>query len=142
MRREQRVMSRLLRLLWWLLAVSVAILFGLRAATVLAQSDGCRLTIRLTNVVDEAIVDYDRVAVPVAPAEGGEYSVPVMCYCGRAIVLGVEDCGTNSLVVESSTDLTNWAPFPQPGFQLTLGTNSEAVIPVTGTNRFFRGLLF
>jgi len=141
MRREKRAMSRLLKLLWWLLAVSVAILFGLRAATALAQNDGCRLTIRITNAVDEAIMDYDRVAVPEAPAEGGEYSVPVICYCGRAIVLGVEDCGTNSLLVESSMDLTNWAPFPQPGFQLTLGTNSAALIPVTSTHRFFRGVL-
>ena len=132
-------MSRLLRLLWWLLVVSAAILFGLEAVSVLAQTDAGRLTIRLTNVVDEAIVDYDRAVVPVAPAEGGAYNVPIICYCGRAVVLGVEDCGTNSLLVESSTDLTNWTPFPQPGFQLTLDTNSTAVIPITGTNRFFRG---
>ena len=62
-------MSRLLRRLWWLLAVSVAILVGLRAATALAQNEGCRLTIQLTNVTDFAMVDFDKVFVPVAPAE-------------------------------------------------------------------------
>lgn len=121
-------------------AVSVALFVGLREAqTVFAQTGAGRLTIQLTNVTDEPIVDYDRVVAPVVPPEGGTYSVPVICYSGPAVVLGVEDCGTNSLRVESSRDLTNWAAFPQPGFQLTLDTNSAAVIPLTETNLFFRG---
>ena len=120
-------------------AVSAALLVGLRQAqTVFAQAGAGRLTIQLTNVIDEPIVDYDRVFASVVPAEGGTYSVSVICYSGPAVVLGVEDCGTNSLRVESSRDLTNWAPFPQPGFRLTLGTNSAAVIPLTGSNLFFR----
>src|SRR5438552_3364410 len=120
-------------------AVSVALLVGLRQAqTVFAQTGAGRFTIQLTNVTDEPIVDYDRVVAPVVPAEGGTYSVPVIGYSGPAMVLGLEDCGTNSLRVESSRDLTNWAAFPQPGFQLTLSINSAAVIPLTGTNRFFR----
>jgi len=131
-------MKKLGRYLCWLLAVITTICVGLKAATVLAQTGAGKLTIQLTNVVDEPIVDYDKVIVPVAPAEGGSFTVPIICYCGPAIVLGVEDCGTNSLQVESSTDLTNWAPFPQAGFQLTLDTNSRAIIPITGSNRFFR----
>ena len=125
----------------WMLAVSLAILIGLKEAqTVFAQTNAGRLTIQLTNVIDEAIVDYDRVLVPVLPAEGGTFVVLIICYSGPAIVLGVEDCGTNSLRIEGSMDLTNWAPFPQPGFQLTLDTNSAAVIPMTRTNQFFRAV--
>jgi len=121
------------------LVLSAALLVGLRQAqTVFAQTGVGRLTIQLTNVVDQPMVDYDRIVAPVVPAEGGTYSVPVICYSGPAVVLRVEDCGTNSLRVESSRDLTNWAAFPQPGFQLTLGTNSAAVIPLTSSNLFFR----
>jgi hypothetical protein len=133
-------MANPLRISCSVVVVSVAVLGGLRQAqTVFAQTGVGRLTIQLTNATEEAIVDYERIVAPVVPAEGGAYSVPVICYSGPAVVLGVEDCGTNSLRVESSRDLTNWAAFPQPGFQLTLGTNSAAVIPLTGTNRFFRG---
>jgi hypothetical protein len=131
-------MKKLGRGLWFMLAVSAAVFIGLRAAKVLAQTGAGRLTIQLTNVVDEPTVDFDRVVVPIVPTEGGTYTVPVICYCGPALVLGVVDCGTNSLRIESSKDLLNWAPFPSPGFQLTLGTNSAAVIPMTGSNRFFR----
>jgi len=121
------------------LALSAALLVGLRQAqTVFAQTGVGRLTIQLTNVVDEPIVDYDRVVVPVAPAEGGAFTVPVICYSGPAVVLRVEEWGTNSLRIESSGDLVNWAPFPAPGFQLTLGTNSAAVIPMTRSSLFFR----
>ena len=121
-------------------ALSLAILIGPRQAqTVFAQTGAGRLTIQLTNVVDEPIVDYDRVVAPIVPAEGGTFSVPIICYTGPAVVLGVLDCDTNSLRVESSIDLANWGAFPQPGFQLTLGTNSAVVIPLTGSNRFFRG---
>ena len=126
-------------LLSWTLAVSVSMFVGMKnVQRVLAETGSGRLTIQLTNVIDEPIVDYDKVVVPVAPAEGGTFTVPIICYCGPALVLGVEACGTNSLRVESSRDLVNWAPFPQPGFQLTLGINSTAVIPMTGTNEFFR----
>ena len=132
-------MAKPLRISCSVVAVSLAILVGLRQVqTVFAQTGVGRLTIQLTNVIDEPIVDYDRVIAPVVPPEGGTYSVPVICYSGLAVVLGIEDCGTNSLRVESSGDLTNWAAFPQPGFQLTLGTNSAAVIPITRTNLFFR----
>ena len=135
-----RTIAKPLRVSCSVVAVSVAVLIGLRQVqTVFAQTAVGRLTIQLTNVIDEPIVDYDRVIAPVVPAEGGTYSVPVICYTGPAVVLGLEDCGTNSLRVESSRDLLNWAAFPAPGFQLTLGTNSAAVIPLTGTNRFFRG---
>src|SRR4051794_31243137 len=83
-------------------AVSLAILLGLQNfQTVMAQTGAGRLTIQLTNVIDEAIVDYDNVAVPVAPAEGGEFMVPVICYSGPAVLLGLEDCGTNPLRIES-----------------------------------------
>jgi len=134
-----RGMAKPLRNSCSVVAVSVAILIGLRQAqTVFAQTGAGRLTIQLTNVTDEAVVDYDRVVAPVVPAEGGTSSVPVICYSGVAVVLGLEDCGTNSLRVESSRDLTNWVAFPQPGFQLTLGTNSGAIIPVTGSYQFFR----
>jgi len=133
-------MNRLARVLCSILPVVVPIFFGLRALTVLAQTNSGRLTIQLTNVINEPIVDYDKVVVPAAPAEGGAFTVPVICYCGAALVVRVEDCGTNSLRIESSRDLVNWAPFPQPGFQLTLGTNSAAVIPMTGSNQFFRAV--
>src|SRR5881394_2071768 len=129
-------MKKLRRVLCCMLAVAAPIFIALSVQEVLAQTGAGRLTIQLTNVIDEPIVDYDKVIVPVAPAEGGSFTVPIICYCGPAIVLGVEDCGTNSLQVESSTDLTNWAPFPQAGFQLTLDTNSRAIIPITGSNRF------
>src|SRR5258705_106600 len=132
-------MKQLGSLLYWTLAVSVSMFVGMKdVQTVLAETGSGKLTIQLTNVIDEPTVDYDKVVVPVAPAEGGTFTVPIICYCGPAIVLGVEGCGTNSLRVESSRDLVMWAPFPQPGFQLTIGTNSAAVIPITGTNLFFR----
>lgn len=133
-------MKRLARLLCSILPVIVPIFFGLKAPTVLAQSGVGRITIQLTNVIDEAMVDYDKAVVPVASAEGGAFTVPVICYCGTALVLRVEDCGTNSLRIESSRDLVNWAPFPQPGFQLTLGTNATAIVPLTGSNQFFRAV--
>jgi len=123
-------------------AVSLEILIGLRQTqTVFGQTGACRLTIQLTNVVDEPIVDYDSVVAPVVRAEGGAYNVPVICYTGPAVVLGVEDCGTNSLRVESSRDLANWAAFPQRGFQLALGTNEAVLVPMTGVNLFFRGVM-
>ena len=144
MRREKRLMLKVTRpfqISCWKFAVSLAILAGLKnGQTVLGQTGAGRLTIRLTNVIDEALVDYDNVAVPVAPAEGGAFTVPVICYSGPAVLLGVEDCGTNSLRIESSGDLVSWAAFPSPGFQLTLGTNSAAVIPMTRTNLFFRAV--
>ena len=134
-------MKRMARLLYSMLALSLAIDIGLRSVqAALAQAGAGRLTIQLTNVTDLAMVDYDNVVMPVIPAIGGTCAVPIICYSGPAIVLGVEDCGTNSLRIESSRDLANWGPFPQPGFQLTLGTNSAAVIPMTGTNRFFRAV--
>jgi hypothetical protein len=67
-------------------------------------------------------------------------TVHIICYSDPAAVLELEECGTNSLRVESSRDLMSWAPFPQPGFQLRAGTNSAAVVPMTGTNLFFRGV--
>ena len=131
-------MKKLRRLLCCVLAVSSPVCIALSVQNLLAQTGAGRLTIQLTNVVDEPIVDYDKVSVPVVSAEGGTYSVPVICYSGLAVVLGVEECGTNCLRVESSGDLTNWTPFPAPGFQLKLRTNSAAVIPITGSNLFFR----
>ncbi len=131
-------MKKLLRLVSCALTLSAVILVALKTATVLAQTGAGRLTIQLTNVVDEPIVDYDGVVAPMVPAEGGTFAVPIICYCGVAVVLGIEGCDTNSLRIESSRELTNWFPFPQPGFQLRLGTNSPAVIPITGTNQFFR----
>ena len=121
------------------LALGVVVLVG-RWTVTLGQTASGRLTIVLTNVVEEPIVDYEKVRVPVAPAAGATCTVPVVCYCGPALLLGVEDCGSNFLRIESSTDLVNWAPFPAPGFQLTIGTNSAAVVPLTVTNRFFRGV--
>ena len=132
-------MKRLEILSCGMLALGVILLIGLGTA-LLAQTNVGRLTIAVTNVVDVPIVDYDKVHVPVAPAEGGEFAVPVVCYCGPAFVLGVEDCGTNALRIQSSRDFTNWAPFPQPGFTLTLATNSRAIIPMDGSNQFFRGI--
>jgi len=123
-----------------MLALTAPILIGLKTGTLLAQSGAGRLSIQLTNVINEAMVDYDKVVVPVAPAEGGAFAVPVICYSGPAVVLRVEDCGSNSLRIESSRDLVNWAPFPQPGFQLTLGTNSAAIIPTVGSKQFFRAV--
>ena len=128
-------MKNLASLLCSVLAVGLSV-----AQTVVAQTGAGRLTIQLTNVTDLAMVDYGNVVAPVVPATGGTYSVPILCYSGPAIVLGVQDCGTNSLRVESSRDLMSWAPFPQPGFQLRLGTNSTVVIPMTGTNLFFRAV--
>jgi len=133
-------MKKLRRLLCCMLAITAPVFIALSVQRVLASIGAGRLTIQLTNVIDEAIVDYDNVVVPVAPAEGGSFTVPVICYSGPAVILRVEDCGTNSLRIESSRDLVNWAAFPAPGFQLTLGTNSAAVIPMTGTNQFFRGV--
>ena len=131
------------RLEMWSVAawLGLALFVGPGVKTALGQSGVGKLTIRLTNVAEEIVVDFDRPIVPVAPAEGGTYSVPVTCYSGPAVLLGVEGCGTNALRVESSGDLVSWRPFPQPGFQLTLRTNSPpAVIPLTSTNRFFRGV--
>ena len=119
-----------------LLALGAVVLVG-RWTVTLGQTASGRLTIVLTNVVEEPIVDYEKVRVPVAPAAGATCTVPVICYCGPALLLGVEDCGTNFVRIESSTDLKNWSSFPQPGFQLTLKTNSRAVIPLAGSNRFF-----
>jgi len=134
-------MSKKLRgFLCCVLAVSATVCVALSLQNVLAQTGAGRLTIRLTNVIDEAVLDYDKVAVPAAPAEGGSFTVPVICYSGPAVILGVEDCGTNWLRIESSRDLVSWAAFPAAGFQLTLGTNSAAVILMTGTNLFFRGV--
>jgi len=132
--------KKLRRLLCCVLALSAPVCVALSVQNVLAQTGAGRLSIQLTNVIDEAVLDYDKVVVPVAPAEGGSFTVPVICYSGPAVLLRVEDCGTNSLRIESSRDLVNWAAFPAPGFQLTLGTNSAAVIPMTGTNQFFRGV--
>ena len=133
-------MKKLRRLFCCVLATGAPVCVALSMQNVLAQTGAGRLTIQLTNVIDEAVLDYDKVVVPVAPAEGGVFSVPVICYSGPAVLLRVEDCGANSLRIESSRDLVNWAAFPAPGFQLTLGTNSAAVIPMTGTNQFFRGV--
>src|SRR5215208_7615102 len=91
----------------------------------LGQTGVGRLTIVITNVVEEPLVDYEKVRVPISPAAGATCTVPVICYCGPALLLGVEDCGTNSLRVERSGDLKSWSAFPQAGFQLTLGTNSR-----------------
>jgi hypothetical protein len=127
--------------LWSVLGLGLAILVWMASAqTVMAQTNAGRLTIQLTNVVNEAIMDYDNIVAPEVPADGGMIVVPIICYCGPAIVLGVDECGTNCLTIESSRDLVSWASFPQPGLQLMLDTNSPALIPMTGTNRFFRGV--
>src|SRR3954462_14767535 len=105
-------MKKLRRLLCCLLALSAPNWIALSVQRVLAQTGAGRLTIQLTNVIDEPIVDYDKVVVPVAPAEGGAFAVPAICYSGPAVLSRVEDCGTNSLRIESSTDLVNWAAFP------------------------------
>jgi hypothetical protein len=107
-------MSRASRFFGVLLALGAAVV-----TVTLGQTGVGRLTIVITNVVEEPIVDYEKVRVPVAPAAGATSTVSVICYCGPALLLSVQDCGTNFVRVESSTDLKNWSAFPQPGFQLT-----------------------
>ena len=133
-------MNRGTRFLCVLLALGALACLGLGTLT-LGQTGAGRLTIELTNVVEEPIVDYENVRVPIAAAGGATCTVPVICYCGPALLLSVQDCGTSFVRIESSTDLKNWSAFPQPGFQLTLGTNSSAVIPMAGSNRFFRAVI-
>ena len=121
-------MNRATRFLCLLLAFGAALFVGLGTLT-LGQTAAGKLTIQLTNVVEEPIVDYENVRVPIAPAADATSTVPVICYCGPALLLSVQDCGTNFVRIESSTDLKNWSAFPQPGFQLTLSV-APAAIPV------------
>lgn len=95
------------------------------------------LSIYITNIVDEAVVDYWHVQAPEIAAAGGVGNVPVVCYTGPAYWITVT--AGEAVVMECSDDAAAWRAFPAPGFQMTFaaGTNSF-FIPCELGPRFYR----
>jgi hypothetical protein len=74
------------------------------------------------------------------PASGGTATVQVLCYSGVAYALSASGV-TNRVLVEASTNLVDWQPYPAPGFQLTFFSNSPPFTNVAEDRvLFFRGI--
>ena len=97
----------------------------------------------LANVEEAPIVQWKLLSVtPATLRTGGSGAVPVACYSGPAYQLSVEGLGPNTLLVEASTNLTDWQPFPAAGFQLTFYSTSSPFLNIPeGKALFFRGIL-
>jgi len=97
----------------------------------------------LANVEETPIIQWKLLSVtPATLRTGGTGAVPVTCYSGPAYQLSVEGLGPNTLLVEASTNLTDWQPFPAPGFQLTFNSTSAPFLNIPEERTlFFRGVL-
>src|SRR5258707_635273 len=90
--------------------------------TFCALAESPRLNFQLlSNIEPTAIVQWKLLSLaPTAPGGGGGGAVQVTCYSGPAYQLSVEGLGTNSMLIEASTNMIDWQAFPAPGFQLTI----------------------
>ncbi len=133
---------------WKTFLVSCLLLGFTLAAKSQPFSSPAWIAIGVTNVTNVCIVSW--VAGPptmngAVVAGGGSGTVTISNYTGQAIALsavGLED--PDQMVLECSTNLTDWHGFPTDGFQLTfLPTNSATVIipPPDTPILFFRGRL-
>ncbi len=92
------------------------------------------LSIALTNLIDQAMLDVWTGATVPAPtdSDGGDGTLAIICYSGPAYVL------TGDGAVECSHDLSNWFAFPSDRLQLVLTPDSQFLSPITGALQFFR----
>ena len=112
--------------------------------TFYAAAESPRLNFQLlANVEETPIIQWKLLSLaPMAPGEGGGGAVQVTCYSGPAYQLSAEGLGTNTMLIEASTNLTDWQPFPAPGFQLTFYSTSAPFLNIPDEKAlFFRGVM-
>src|SRR6266404_69764 len=112
--------------------------------TFCAVAESPRLNFQLlANVEETPIIQWKLLSVTAASSGlGGSGAVPVTCYSGPAYQLSVEGLGPNTMLIEASTNLTDWQPFPAPGFQLTFYSTSAPFLNIPEERAlFFRGIL-
>jgi hypothetical protein len=121
----------------WLLVIPLIISFY-------AAAEGPRLNFQLlANVEETPIIQWKLLSfAPMASGAGGSGAVQVTCYSGPAYQLSAEGLGTNTMLIEASTNLTDWQSFPAPGFQLTFYSTSTPFLNIPEDKAlFFRGVL-
>jgi len=98
---------------------------------------GDLLSISITNATDVITIDWWNVQPATTDPSGSSGSVPVICYSGPAYLLTCQSLFTS--LVEHSSNLIDWHPFPATNFQLTFFPGSNYfLIPCELGPRFFR----
>lgn len=121
--------------------VLMALLLGLLGAVELTALTGTApaLSVGATNLVNAVMVDWT--PRPDWDTNGtGSGTVSNFVYSGPAYVLSANGLAAGEAwLIETSTDLMNWQPFPQASFQLTLwATNSTTIVTANGPYQWFR----
>jgi hypothetical protein len=118
-------------------------LLGLSLVLVVAHAEDPRLNFQLvTNCDQTPIIAWKLMSAPPTSAAGGTGSIPIICYSGPAYVLSAEGLGTKAMLIEASTNLSIWQPFPAPAFQLTFYSTSAPFINIPEDSAlFFRGVI-
>jgi hypothetical protein len=98
-------------------------------------------TTNSTTIIQWKLISLPTVSEALTTCDGGTGSVPIVCYSGPVYQLGASGLGTNSMIIEASTNLINWQPFPAPGFQLTMYATSNPFLNIPEDQAlFFRGV--
>src|SRR5258706_5866577 len=112
-----------------------------------SRAEDARLNFVLLTATNPAtIIQWKLISVPpvlgaLATCDGGTGSVPVVCYSGPVYQLSASGLGTNTMLIEASTNLLNWQPFPAPGLQLTMSATSNPFLNIPeDQGLFFRGV--
>ena len=119
------------------------ILLALSLVLVVTHAEDPRLNFQLvTNCDRTPIIAWKLMSAPPTSAAGGTGAIPIICYSGPAYILSAEGLGTNAMLIEASTNLPIWQPFPAPGFQLTFYSTSAPFINIPEDSAlFFRGVI-
>lgn len=107
---------------------------------VLPPPTGPTLGIRAIYVTNMCFLESNPLASE--PSEGGSGSamITTITYSGPAKNLWVAGLTNGTMLIECSTDLTNWFPFPSADMQLTfLPTNTNSIITDSHNEMYFRG---
>lgn len=95
----------------------------------------------VVNVTNMCFIEW--IPDPTIGGTGSGHTTNII-YTGPAFqitAVGLQNLYTG-LLVESSTDLSNWNGYPQDGFQLTLiTTNATSILIMDRPQLFFRGKL-